>query len=145
MLWHTLLWGAPALEARLSVGTDHSAFSFSLVFDSEALRKKEGWKEPANAERPTQSMHSPHAPQPREHMLEEDTQGTTHEQNCLRTSCLGITPLKPFLFSLWDFMGLFLPVLSSVANLSVLRVTFHHSGLCEWQIVFIPGEVQGSS
>lgn len=120
MLRHTPLRGAPDLEARLSIGTGHSTFSFSLVFDSEALQRKEGWEEPANAELPTQSVYSPHTPQPQEHMLEEDTQGTTHEQNRLHTSCLVIAPLEPFLFSIWDFMGLFLLVFSSVTNLSVL-------------------------
>lgn len=120
MLRHTPLRGAPDLEARLSIGTGHSTFSFSLVFDSEALQRKEGWEEPANAELPTQSVYSPHTPQPQEHMLEEDTQGTTHEQNRLHTSCLVTAPLEPFLFSIWDFMGLFLLVFSSVTNLSVL-------------------------
>lgn len=91
-----------------------------LVFDSEALWRKEEWEEPTNVELLTQSMHSTHVTQPWEHMVEEDTQGKMHKWNQLHTLILGITALKPFLFSLWVFMDLFLPVFSSVINLLVL-------------------------
>lgn len=138
MLWHTWLQGAPALEARLSADVHHSIFSSSRGPAEEGGMGStcQCWTAHTEPAQPTHTTAS------RAH-AEENTQGTSISTTCAPHT-LALLP-QSLSSSPHGILCLFLPVFSSVANLSVLWVTFHHSGPCEWQIMFSPGEGQGCS
>lgn len=134
MLLHTWLQGPPALEARLSVDAGHSIFSCSRGWEGSTCQCWTAHTEPAQL---------PHTTASRAH-AEESTQGTSINTTTCTPHTLALLP-QSLSSSPHGILGLFLPVFSSVANVSVGWVTFHHGGPCEWQIVVNPGEAQECS